>query len=327
MFRSIVLVATMSIAVLTAAPALSATKLVIAGSEASGSLLDRMSVKFTEILKEKDVDGEFKPQLIRGQSLGSAQQVLEQHQAGLVDVMYNRLDWYTSMVPDFQVLTWGFTFADKAHMKKFFDSEIFEDLRKQAIDKMGVRVLGATADQPRILYSTKPVTSVDDVKGMKIRVPGIKAYLELWGTLEAVPTQIAWAEAFLALNTGVVDAAEADASGAYSQKFHVAAPNVTLTNHLISSANISVNEDRWNSLSEKQQKVLSEAAQEALDWMTEEADKDAGSILAKMKKEGATISEIDNAPFAEKARSGAEKMEADGLWSKGLWQRIQDIKN
>jgi TRAP-type C4-dicarboxylate transport system substrate-binding protein len=306
-------------------PAVAQTKLVIAGSEAVDSLLDRMAVRFGEILEEKGGDS-FDVELIRGQSLGNATQVMEQHQAGSVDVMYSRPDWLTSNVPDFQVMSWGFTFRDRDHMTAFLASDVFGEMTQKAVDVMGVRVLVAAADQPRILYTRQPVSSIDDVQGIKMRVPGIKAYLKLWETVGAVPTQVAWAEAFLALNTGAVDGAEADASGAYSQKFHVAAPNVTLTNHIISAMHISVNEETWRSLDGKDQAILFNAAAEAVAWASETAKTDSQAVLDKMVSEGAKIAEIDNAPFAEKAGVAVPEQEAEGLWPAGLWQRIRDIK-
>lgn len=315
-----------AVSTLLAAPAIADTKLVVAGSEAVDSLLDRMAVKFDEILNEKAGDL-FEVNLIRGQSLGNATQVMEQHQAGSVDVMYSRPDWFTANVQDFQVLSWGFTFRDREHMQSFLESDIFGGMNQQVVDKMGVRILSVAVDQPRILYTREPVSSVDDVQGMKMRVPGIKAYLKLWETIGTVPTQVAWAEAFLALKTGAVDGAEADASGAYSQKFHVAAPNITLTNHLMSSAHISVNEAKWNSLTPEQQQVLQAAAKEAVQWMSETALGDSKATLDKMVAEGATVSEIDNGPFSEKARAGVTEMEAEGLWSSGLWQKIRDLES
>ena len=315
-----------AVSTMLAVPAFAETKLVVAGSEAVDSLLDRMAIKFDEILNEK-FSGVFDVNLIRGQSLGNATQVMEQHQAGSVDVMYSRPDWFTSNVQDFQVLTWGFTFRDRGHMQAFLESDIFAGMNQQVVDKMGVRVLAIAVDQPRILYTREPVSSVDDVQGMKMRVPGIKAYLKLWETIGTVPTQVAWAEAFLALKTGGVDGAEADASGAYSQKFHIAAPNITLTNHLMSSAHISVNEAKWNSLTSEQQQALRAAAEEAVAWMSVTAQGDSKAVLDRMVAEGATVSEIDNGPFSERARAGVAEMEADGLWSSGLWQRIRDLES
>ncbi|MDH3581998.1 MAG: TRAP transporter substrate-binding protein, partial [Hyphomicrobiales bacterium] len=251
----------------------------------------------------------------------------EQHQAGSVDVMYSRPDWLTSNVPDFQVMSWGFTFRDRDHMSAFLGSDVFAEMSQKAIDAMGVRVLSAAVDQPRILYTREPVSGVDDVQGIKMRVPGIKAYLRLWETVGTVPTSVAWAEAFLALKTGVVDGAEADASGAYSQKFHVAAPNITLTNHIMSALHISVNEAKWNSLSADEQAVLQAAAEEAVAWASKTAKTESQAVLDTMVSEGATVADIDNAPFATKAGEAVPAMESEGLWSEGLWQRIRDIES
>jgi TRAP-type C4-dicarboxylate transport system substrate-binding protein len=158
-----------------------------------------------------------------------------------------------------------------------------------------------------------------------MRVPGIRAYLELWEAVGAVPTQVAWAEAFLALQSGGVDGAEADASGAYSQRFHVAAPYITLTNHIISALHISVNEETWNSLSPEEQAVLQAAAEEAVSWASETGLAESQSVIEQMVSEGATVSEIEGEPFAERAGTAVPTMEGEGLWGEGLWQRIRDI--
>lgn len=324
--KHFILGAAAALSLATAAPALAATKLVVAGSEAVDSLLDRMAVRFADNLETMGGDM-FDVNLIRGQSLGSAQQVMEQHQAGSIDVMYSRPDWFTSNLPDFQVMSWGFTFRDRDHLNAFLASDVFAGMNQQVIDKMGVRVLSAAADQPRILYSRNPVASIDDIQGIKMRVPGIKAYLALWEAEGAVPTQVAWAEAFLALNSGVVAAAEADASGAYSQKFHVAAANITRTNHVISALDLSVNEAKWQSLSAEEQDVLMRAAEEAVAWTSATGLEESESVLAKMIEEGATVSDIDRAPFRERAAAAVPELEDEGLWSAGLWQQIQDITN
>lgn len=315
-----------AVATLLATPALAQTTLVVAGSEAVGSLLDRMAVRFAETLEETG-GPLFEVNLIQGQSLGSAQQVMEQHQAGSVDVMYSRPDWFTSNIPDFQIMSWGFTFRDRDHLSAFIDSDVFAGMKDKVVDQMGVRVLAAGPDQPRVLYTREPVTGLEDVQGIQMRVPGIRAYLEMWEAVGAVPTQVAWSEAFLALQSGNVDGAEADPSGAYSQRFHVAAPNIALTNHIISALHLSVNEATWQSLSEEQQEVMISAAEEAVSWASRTGLAESKSVLDAMVDEGATVTEIENAPFAEAAGAAVPRMEAEGLWSEGLWQRIRDIEN
>ncbi|MEN8949506.1 TRAP transporter substrate-binding protein [Planktotalea arctica] len=323
--KHFVIGAVTALSTLLAIPAMAETRLVVAGSEAVDSLLDRMAVRFADTLEETGGDS-FNVNLVRGQSLGSAQQVMEQHQAGSVNVMYSRPDWFTSNVADFQVMSWGFTFRDRDHLNAFLESNVFEEMNQKIVDEMGVRVLAAGADQPRILYTREPIEGIDDVQGIKMRVPGIKAYLELWEAVGATPTQVAWAEAFLALQSGAVDGAEADASGAYSQKFHVAAPNITLTNHIISALHISINEETWAALSAEDQAILQAAADDAVAWASETGMAESQSVLDQMVAEGATVREIDGEPFAARAGVAVPTMESEGLWSEGLWQRIRDIE-
>lgn len=298
--------------------------LVIAGSEATGSLLDQMSERLADYITEES-DGGIEVELIRGQSLGNANQVLEQHIAGSVDVMFSRPDHFSAHVDDFQILSWGFTFRDRDHMQKFLDGDIFAEMADKLRDEIGVRVLAAAVDQPRIMYTRVPVQSIDDIQGIKMRVPQIKSYLKLWETLGTQPTQIAWAEAFGGLRTGVVDAAEADASGAYSQKFHLAVPYIIRTDHLLSSAEVSINEQKYQSLSRSQRKAVEKAAERAVAWMSQEALRTTEGILQTMVDEGATILDIDNTEFAERARAGVVEVEAEGLWPQGLWDRIRAI--
>ncbi len=299
-------------------------RLVVAGSEATGSLLDNMSIELEKYILEES-DGTLEVELIRGQSLGNANQVLEQHVAGSVDIMFSRPDHFSAHVSDFQVLSWGFTFRDREHMQTFLDGEIFVGMSEKLREKIGVRVLAAAVDQPRIMYSRIPVQSIDDIQGIKMRVPQIKSYLKLWETLGTQPTQIAWAEAFGGLKTGVVDAAEADASGAYSQKFHLAVPYIIRTDHLLSSAEISINDERYESLSRRQRQAIERAASRAVAWMSQEALNNTEGILDTMVAEGATILEIDNSEFAERARAGVRDVEAEGLWPAGLWEEIRSI--
>ena len=69
------------------------------------------------------------------------------------------------------------------------------------------------------------------------------------------------------------------------------------------------------------------AATEAVSWASETAKSESQAVLDQMVSEGATVSEIDNAPFAAKAGQAVPDMEAEGLWSPGLWQRIRDIQS
>jgi TRAP-type mannitol/chloroaromatic compound transport system substrate-binding protein len=159
--------------------------------------------------------------------------------------------------------------------------------------------------QPRELFAKKAVNSPADLDGVKMRVPEIKTYLNLWQTLGTKPARVAWAEVFLGLKTGVIDAAEGPVGSAYAQKFHQAAKYVMRTDHLMSSQHITINDKVYQSLPEDVRKIMVDAAREAIAWGRKAAEAETEDVVRKMAAEGATVVNVNRAPFAEKAVSAA----------------------
>lgn len=296
--------------------------LVVAAADPVGSLKDRMCQQFVDGVRAELP--EIGLNFVQGEALGSAKSVMEQHVSGSIDIFCNELVWFADYVPDMQILGWGFTFRDPQHMVDFLESELFDPLEAQAIEA-GVRLLSARPTQPRMLFTKQPVNGLEDLQNIKMRVPQLKSYLELWTEIGTLPTQVAWSEVYLALNTGVVVAAEGPPTDAGKQNFQNAAPFVTRTDHLYSTVHISINERAWVELDEAQQAKLDEIATNATEWGMAQAQDEVQTVLDGFAAEGATISDIDIAPIQEKVAAAVERMEAEGLWSTGLWEKIQGL--
>ena len=299
--------------------------LTFGGSDAIGSLLDRQNVLFTKLVNERAA-GKLKISFIQGEQLGNDQQVIEQMIGGSVQIYGDVLDWYANWVKDFAIMGWGFTFRDAAHLQKFTDSAPYQKLADELRAKQGIRILAASATQPRIMFANKPISRLEDISGIKMRVPEIKVYVKLWETLGARPSRLAWAEVFLGLKNGVVDAAEGPVSAAFSARFHEAAKHVIRTDHIYSSAHITINEKAYQELSPELQQILLAAAKEAVAWARDQSAKDTEDALAKMAAAGATLHKIDVAAIQGKSQAAVADMEKEGAWSVGLWKAIQDIK-
>lgn len=299
--------------------------LTFGGSDAIGTVIDRTNAMFTKLVNERAA-GKVKINFIQGEQLGSDVQVVEQMMKGSVALYGDVLDWYANWVKDFSVLAWGFTFRDNDHYQKFLDSPTFAAMAEELRTKQGLRILASAPTQPRVLFAKKPVNTPDDLKDVKMRVPEIKTYLNLWQAMGTKPARVAWAEVFLGLKTGVIDAAEGPIGSAYAQKFHTAATNVMRTDHLMSSQHITINEKVYQSLPPDVQKIMVDAAREAIAWGRKEAEAETDQVVKKMASEGAKIVNVDRAPFAERAVSAADGMEKDGAWSMGLYQKIRAIK-
>ncbi len=295
------------------------------GSDPGRGLLDKATLKFVELTEQKS-KGRIKWEYFCCDQLGGDITQIEQMMANSIQGYGDVLDWWANWVKDFSIFGWGFTFRDKEHMARFLESPTYQAMADRLREQNGVRILAAGPTEPRVLFTKKPVTGLDSLAGMKMRVPEIKAYLAVWEALGTRPSRVTWGEVYLALKTGVVEGCEGPLSAAYGVKIHEAAPNIALTNHIISSAQIAMNEQAYQSLPADLRKAVEDAAREAVAWARADGDRASAESLKKIEAEGGKLAAVDVRPFQERLRAAVGKAEADGLWARGLWQQVQATK-
>ena len=301
-------------------------KLTIASLEPVGAPTT-LAVEYMAKLVEERSAGQIKINPNPGGSLGTGLQIMESLSMGTIDMVSMVLEWYAPFVKDINVYVMGFTFRDGSHFRKFLDSPVFNDMKKQVLDKMGARMVASNwVGMPRVLVSKKPVSSPADIANIKMRVPEIETYLKVWKGLGTSPTRVAWAEVYLALKTGTVDAAEGPLDQMYATKFYEAAPYITLTNHLQQVFTISINEGKFKSFSKSSQDLLVKAANDSGEYYQKLLRDQFEINKAKMIAGGAVFKEINTAPFQKMLASVISESEATGFWSKGLYQKVQEIK-
>jgi TRAP-type C4-dicarboxylate transport system substrate-binding protein len=324
--RAFIAAAILAVGLAFAAPPAGAQQtLILGGSDAIGSIIDRSNLMFTRLVNER-AGNRLRINFIQGEQLGNDVQVIEQMMKGGVHIYGDVLEWYANWVKDLSVLSWGFTFRDFEHQQRFIDSDLFRPYAEELRTRHNIRILGASPSQARVLFARRPIASPDDLKGIKMRVPDIRAYLLLWQTLGTQPTRVAWAEVFLALRTGVVEAAEGPPLSAMAAKMHQAATNVMRTNHVISAYHITVHEPTFAALSPELQKIMTDAAKEAIAWHQQNALAELEAGFEQMRREGATIHTVDTSLFSRAALAGVAEMERDGVWSAGLYEKIQALR-
>lgn len=298
---------------------------VFGGADPLEGVYDRQNQQFVTIVNERGA-GKIKLEFIRGEQLGNDVQVIEQVMSGAVQFYGDDFSFYSNWVPDLNIVSWGFLFRDNAHVQAFIDSETYKAAIEKLRTEQSIRVLAAAPGQVRVMVSNRPIKNIDDLAGLKMRVPEIRTYLALWETLGTAPARVAWGETFLGLSTGVVEGAEGGISSIYGAKFHEAAKNVTRTDHVRIIAHIAVNDNWYQSQTPEVQQLLSTAAQEAVKWQMDTVTAEQAATLDKMTADGATVAEIDVGPLRERSEVAVEKLESDGFWPKGLWAEIQALK-
>lgn len=297
---------------------------VFGGADPLEGVYDRQNQHFVDLVNERGA-GQIKLDFIRGEQLGNDVQVIEQVMSGAVQFYGDDFSFYSNWVPELNIVSWGFLFRDNAHVQAFIESDTYKNAIEKLRAEQGIRVLSAAPGQIRVMVSNRPIKGVEDLAGLKMRVPEIRTYLALWETLGTAPARVAWGETFLGLSTGVVEGAEGGISSIYGAKFHEAAKNVTRTDHVRIIAHIAVNDAWFQSQSPEIQELLTKAAQDAVDWQMEKVTAEQAATLDKMVADGAVVTEIDVAPLRQRSEVAVEKLEADGFWPKGLWAEIQAL--
>jgi len=314
--------------IFSANPAVSAPKisLTIASLEPVGAPSTIAVQHFASLLAERS-KGEIQLNPNPAGSLGAGLQIMEGVSTGTIDMISMVLEWYAPFVKDINVYAMGFTFRDTDHFKAFLNHPVFADMREQVLQKMKVKILATNwISLPRVLVSKKPVSSPRDIANIKMRVPEIETYLKVWKGLGTSPTRVAWAEVYLALKTGTVDAAEGPLDQMYATKFYEAAPYITLTNHLQQAFTIGINMARFTSLPKSAQDLIQGTALETGEYYQKLVRDKFQGDKPKMVAAGAIFNEIDTRPFREMLAPVIQDSEATGFWSKGLYKKIQDMK-
>jgi len=124
----------------------------------------------------------------------------------------------------------------------------------------------------------------------------------------------------------VVDAMEGPFDTLLGMKFYEPAPYISLTNHLLTASSVCINDQKFMSLPKDLQNILVKATQEAGDYFSQLGVNGYDRDKKEMESKGAKFLTVDRRPFQEKVQPLIGGMEEQGKWSKGLYQKIQDLK-
>jgi tripartite ATP-independent transporter DctP family solute receptor len=204
------------------------------------------------------------------------------------------------MVPQYAGTELPFIFRDLDHVHKVFDGPIGRDLEKQLLDKAKVRTVAVYETTFRKIFTkTKPINSLADMKGLKIRVPEAQNYVRCMQLLGANPTPVPWGELYTALQMGVVEGFENKAEAAYNAKLHEQTKLMAYTGHIFCPNPFLCSERWFAKLSKTVQQAIVEAGTESLAWQRAEAPASEKAFEQKLKDAGVTATSPDRIPFAK----------------------------
>ncbi|SDN64181.1 TRAP transporter substrate-binding protein [Bacillus sp. OK048] len=266
--------------------------------------------KFAELVEKKS-DGRIKISVFPNGQLGDEKSVIEQVQLGAVE--FTRVS--TGPLAEFSkplgVFALPYIFDNSEHQWNFLNSDKGKELLKglEASKLLGLAYYDSGS---RNFYTNKPVKSVEDLKGHKIRVQQSQINIDLIDALGGSATPMPYGEVFSSLQTGVIDGAENNLPSYVSANHYQAAKNIILDGHQRVPEVVMVSKVIWDKLSDKDQKIIQEAATESVATEREEWTKMEKDSEAKMKEAGVTIVKVDDVkPWQDKVKPVIDKYRAD----------------
>ncbi len=263
------------------------------------------SLKFKEEL-EKRSNGDITLNIYPNSTLGGDRDLVEGMQMGTVD-----FGLIAGVLGNFEdtigLLELPYLFDSQEEFNKIIHGPIGQEIADNVLKKSGVRILNWWDRGPRQTTSNKPINKLADLKGLKIRLPEIPAMVISWRAMGANPTPMAWSEVYTGLEQNVIEAQENPIPFIYGGRIHEVQKYIAMTDHKYEYVTIAMSDSRWQSLTDEQRKIITEAANAATAYENQLVLDKTNELLEIMKKEGLQVTHPDKKELAAAARSVHEE--------------------
>jgi len=259
------------------------------------------SLKFKEEL-EKRSNGEITLKIYPNSTLGGDRDLVEGMQMGTVD-----FGLVAGVLGNFEksigLLELPYLFDSQEEFNKVIHGPIGEEIAGRMVKKAGIRILNWWDRGPRQTTSNKPINKLEDLKGLKIRLPEIPAMVNSWRAMGANPTPMAWSEVYTGLQQNVIEAQENPIPFIYGGRINEVQKYIAMTDHKYEYVTIAMSEMRWKKLNDAQRKIIVEAANAATAYENQLVLDKTNELLAEMQKKGLQVTHPDKKELAAAARS------------------------
>jgi len=275
---------------------------------------------------EAATNGRLSIQMYPSMQLGGEKEMIEQAQVGALAIARISVGPMGPIVPELNVFSLPFMFRDDAHMEKVIDGPIGDELLKKLSESKAnlIGLCWMNAGTRNVYNSKKPIQTVDDLKGLKIRMMGNPVFVDTMNSLGGNGVSMGFDQLISAMQTGVVDGAENNYPTYESGQHYRYAKYYSKTGHLMIPEILVFSKKIWDELSKDDQALILKVAKEAQQeerklWYDREKES-----LKKMADAGAVVNEVaDKKPFQAAVKPVWDKY---GAQYADLIKRIQDVK-
>jgi tripartite ATP-independent transporter DctP family solute receptor len=262
------------------------------------------AVKFMGEELSKATGGADNIKVFGDSALGSEKDTVEQVKIGALDMVRVNTGSFHGIVPESMIPSLPFLFRDIDHFRKTIYGPQGDKILA-AFEKAGFIGLALYESGARSIYARKPIRSLADTKGLKLRVQPSDLFVSMVAAMGASATPMPYAEVYTGLKTGLLDAAENNYPSYDEAKHYEAAPIYSETMHSMAPEVLVFSKKIWETLSKDEQAAIRKAAQDSVPYYVKLWEVQEKTARASVIKGGATIvpaAEVDRKGFLEAER-------------------------
>src|SRR5215204_4279470 len=285
-------------AALTALPAAAQTKLKWAHVYETSEPFHTQSVWAAQEIAKR-TNNRYQIDVFPASQLGKESDINQGLSLGTVDMIISGPSFAARSYPPVGIGYYPYAFRDASHLIAFAKSDLFKELSGGYTEKTGHQMLALTYYGVRHSSTNKPFKTCAEMKGLKIRVPDAPAYLAMPRSCGANTSPIAFAEVYLALQNGTVDAQENPLTTIEAKKFYEVQKAIMMTSHIVDGLTTQVAPHVWNKLTDQEKQIFTEVTREAAARATEKIKKREAELTDEFKKKGLQIVTVDRKSFID----------------------------
>ena len=257
----------------------------------------KASLKFGEELSAL-TDGRIAVEVFPNDSLGREIDLINGMQLGTVEMTITG-ESLQNWAPMAALLAIPYGYTSLEDMDAVASGEIGKQIEEQIVESARIRPIAYFARGPRNLTANKAITTPAELERMRMRVPNVPLFVDVWTALGALPTPMAFSEVFTSLQNGTIAGQENPLALIQSASFNEVQSHVNLTEHVRSWIYLTISELVWAQLSEEDKGHVLEAAKRAQAYERELFLQDEQAIRADLEAKGMTFVEVDQQAFAD----------------------------
>ena len=256
--------------------------------------------KFKEIV-EKESDGRMKVKIFMSGQLGKEKAVLELLKIGQTQMALTGGLFRTMFAKEYDPISIPFYLSDWECVKAYLEGPMGKKIGQLALEKGGVIDFGPQKRAGRHMTTNRKIIEPEDIKGLKLRLPAMPIWVDVWKELGALPTIVPAPEIYLAMKTGQVDAHENSLVSPYSRKLWEVQKYIILTDHVFFPWHWVASKAWFDKLDAKDQALIRKAVAEARAYGDKVEDEKDAFYATELKKKGMIFVTPDKAAIRAKA--------------------------